>query len=94
MREAEEAAAEETATEEIEEEPEPKALRNLRKIERAMDVLLTYSSKVRLIGLDQQILLGGPHPNELPEGAKEELEECNVDWDDDQESWAFYTGHG
>lgn len=66
----------------------------LQAIRQAIELLLPYSREMRLVALDKTILLGGPHIHQVPPNVQEKLESLHVLWEQDQESWGFYTGHG
>lgn len=68
------------------------------KILQGIRIIQDYHPKVSLIGLDKGVFVG---PCENPEtdlsyttAQLKELKELGWSWNEEQESWEFYTGHG
>lgn len=72
-----------------------KAEEDIQKIQEGVRLISITSKNCTLCALDKTLLCGpGPSPEDSTPEFLVKMKELRWEWDAEQESWGYYTGHG
>lgn len=73
------------------------AQKQLQQIAGGVEIISRKDPEASLVALDKNLCCSGPigpNPADLSEAELMALEGFGWEWNDEQDTWEFYTGHG
>jgi 3-deoxy-D-arabino-heptulosonate 7-phosphate (DAHP) synthase len=71
-----------------------KAEEQITKIEKGVTIIASKASDISLVALDKNLMCGPCSFEEFDNIETEKLEKLGWEYDEEQECFSFYTGHG